>query len=386
MKDLAKIVPIEKVYTFHLVYQPIAEAIQYVELEQRLAMTAFDPKVNKTSKSDREEHIFRSLNESNTVKAALQHASSSCAFRDVNINVELNNKESCNALDVYHRRRQLRDSQCHDAEEVLADRFDLAVWLQNQSASQNDAIFNNATKWVDSNHFGDLDANETIRQIIEEGVATYHPDNKEFFNKEMKKLFGETRAMSLKKRLHPVMNKVKESAVEYVNCIRSYRFLESYRRVHEDLGHCGICRAPQKTVQQADFILLMCGHMSCRSHCSREECPVEGCNGTFAPNHLLSACGVRGVAAAPFFSQGEKMRQICDTINSLPKGDQALVFVVSDAQRKLATAAFKNSGITFLDIKSAKLLSTALNNFQYPTKTVSKVLILNIGDVSASGR
>jgi hypothetical protein len=30
------------------------------------------------------------------------------------------------------------------------------------------------------------------------------------------------------------------------------------------------------------------------------------------------------------------MRQVCDTIESLPKGDQVLVFVISDTQRKLA--------------------------------------------------
>jgi hypothetical protein len=51
----------------------------------------------------------------------------------------------------------------------------------------------------------------------------------------------------------------------------------------------------QHKVPQADFILLTCSHMSCRSHCSGEECPVEGCNAAAcALNHLLTPIGVRG--------------------------------------------------------------------------------------------
>jgi hypothetical protein len=56
-------------------------------------------------------------------------------------------------------------------DEELAERFDLAVWLQHQPATIHDAYFNNAMKWVDVNHFGDAFANgnRTVLRLVELG-------------------------------------------------------------------------------------------------------------------------------------------------------------------------------------------------------------------------
>ena len=108
-------------------------------------------------------------------------------------------------MDAYHRCQELRDSTCHDTKEELAGRFDLAVWLQNQPLSQNNAIFKNAMKCVGSNRCGDLaDYAESLRRALRHITQTIRSD----FDEATKNSVGEKKAKSLKKPVHLVTHMV----------------------------------------------------------------------------------------------------------------------------------------------------------------------------------
>jgi hypothetical protein len=146
--------------------------------------------------------------------------------------------------------------------------------------------------------------------VFEDGIANYDPDNQEFFDEALNNLFGGKKAKTLKQPLRTIINKVKESALDYVNRVRAHRFFAAYKRVYHTQGRSNFCGTRQNKVPHEDFILLTCGHMSCRSHCSGEECPVEGCNAACALNHLLTPIGVRGNVTVPFFPQSRKVMRL----------------------------------------------------------------------------
>jgi hypothetical protein len=95
---------------------------------------------------------------------------------------------------------------------------------------------------------------------------------------------------------------------------------------------------------------------------------------------------------------GQKLGEIVQLIKSIPEGDKVLLFVQFPNVLEELNGSLKKEGINYSDLNSgdsSKKLSAFQNNITYTdrrsmkgksTQGPDKVLFLNIGDASASGR
>jgi hypothetical protein len=427
LKDFAKISPIKQTTAMYILHQPITEAIAYLELEQRILAKDFDPKANAISKSDMEEQFCEVLAGA-TVRESLLNRASQYSLFDMAIDIDklenragvngkalyeilrqrqsivqkLEENPGANAMDLFNKLRELRKMEYEQNNAQLAYNVDITVRLDNLPEYGCPAIIKQLEKWIEKNDFGDADVTEKLSGYLETSIARRDPHNSlclqkySLLNKKYKKgnpiLVKDLKDKDAAKILKI---KVKEFADEAVIRIRSLRLLNAYFRVHQKQINCDICRRGLQVVPLNEFTLLSsCGHLLCRCHFFADvdemeimQCPVNGCHAAADQDQVVHADEIQGKIDIPFDRYGEKLRQVTEVIKGTPNNDQVVLFVQTELQRVKAVRALKFANISFTDLKSGKLLSTQLNNFQYPsTSTVDKVLILNIGDQSAAGR
>lgn len=383
-QDFADIGPIVSSSTIHLVDQSISQAGNYYELEQSVVAKKFELKAKPSSQNDTDKQINESLAKCPSGKSALLlRASYSSILHDKH-----SNREPENSLDALKCVLGIRERQRNGIENEIARLLDEAVWIY-RFLDGKDAIkhFDTFYNRVHTQSFRDHDPEVTkkVINLIDTAIDEYHANNTiafhDFVNDD--NALQNTTA-TLTKRVN-----------ELVRRTRALRFFRSMLRIHQHSALCDYCgQGANKVLPQHWNVLSSCGHILCAASCTKfadANCPVAGCSASCASNQLIHGDELpqeqEQIDYHPF---GEKLRQITQLINNTDDDDQVLVFVQSDALRLKVVDALKYEGISFTDLKSGGQRSSAadkLNNFQFPAAgDPDKVLILNIGDESASGR
>jgi hypothetical protein len=296
--------------------------------------------------------------------------------------------------------------------------LDPAVWLQHQAVNGGSSSLKAFLARVQENYYGDWEATQELCEKANIAIRDYHPDNVNHFQYPL----ADPKAAFRKIRIE-----LAKLAQEYVDRVRSCRFLQSIHAIHYRHTRCHGCGKlfidPQNWM-----VLSSCGHKICKEPCKepcenrckercqkrREDpcrpcarsedgiCPVNGCGTSYQshqkiPGHELAGrlawatTGDEETATSPlayaFSSKGEKLKQITSLIkNHRHFDDQFLIFVQSQHLREKLLEALDAADITYIDLKSTGLLSNKLTNFQHSTRNQrDKCLILNIGDSSAAG-
>lgn len=384
MKDFADIAPISCHEHFYLVDQPIVEAAAYLELEQRILAKEFDPKANHVSKSDKESQITVALVGSDNIRQALLlRASQYSIIHDNTSRQELQRRPTRTAMESFNTVLELRDRQCLVPRSQLARKVEIAVWIHYELGNYTGTeFFEHLVERMQSNGFGDMDVTKELRSIIDASLDNYDHDNLQYYEDEA--CFRED--VSLNDALRMTTNQITKLVHEFVHRTQSHRFHKNLQRFHKRRIYCDGCHRAIGGLE--DIVLLSsCGHIFC-SPCAQTsvgQCPFDGCQGPCHSNDMVLGTDIVGDKALKFFPFGEKIRRIVELIlDFIPADDYVIVFVQSDALRKKVVEALKFCGITYTDLKSEHTSSAQLQNFQ--NGSGGKVIILSMGDSSASGR
>ncbi|CAG8701599.1 10661_t:CDS:2, partial [Acaulospora colombiana] len=178
--------------------------------------------------------------------------------------------------------------------------------------------------------------------------------------------------------------------------IRSLRFFQCVRAFQGDANlrtTCPQCKRSNLLPNEVS-ILSSCGHVGCNA-CVTAAAANEAC--------VQQASGECRVPASPLFvvpadtlghdkkadadgrHWGQKLEDITELIRSLPSDERVLIFVQFPDLTKKVAEALTASKLTFTEIKGTALhQAKVLQDFQDPSSKV-RILLLNLGDESASG-
>ncbi|OJD37011.1 c-5 cytosine-specific dna [Diplodia corticola] len=205
-----------------------------------------------------------------------------------------------------------------------------------------------------------------------------------------------------------VRTKVGAEARKFTNMRRSLRYARSISKVKSALRgvkqlYCECGDASHETTAELSSVIVGCGHVVC-SDCldagmAEERCGVLGCEMEIREHGVLHGASLRGcedVAAGPK-SFGSKLDSVMELLGTIPDEEQAIVFVQSYSMMAKVEQALKARSIPAYAIdrvseSATDKIEAFVKNSRYTdsgkTKLngeFGKVLILNLGDESASG-
>jgi hypothetical protein len=153
------------------------------------------------------------------------------------------------------------------------------------------------------------------------------------------------------------------------------------------------CSSCEKRGLHADdlTILSRCGHVVCNSPCLEEvrhyggACKAPGCFAVSKTLQFLPCKELISTSPTSVSTNGKKLDDMISLLKSIPEGEKALIFVQYSNLTRKVEEALRSVEISFADLKNEAHSSEALTKFQ-KDGSLTKVLILNIGDASAAGR
>jgi SNF2 family DNA or RNA helicase len=174
---------------------------------------------------------------------------------------------------------------------------------------------------------------------------------------------------------------------------RSLRFAQGVQDSRLNLKNglslsCFKCRNTSKSSEK-HFLLSQCGHMVC-NRCLPGH--YDACHGPtcLAGNSHYNKLPVKALVSGESSTTLSKAGKIYDVVdyikNQIPRDEKVLVFVQFPKLFKAVEAALKEDNIDFCDIRGAVGSWKVLSQFQKAGNGSKRVMILNIGDASASGR
>ena len=357
-----------------LVRQTPLESALYSEIEQRVEINNF--KLTAThSKTDMENYINDALDGTDSGRIALLLRASYLSLLGA---IGSKPRDAWTAFNaVWNVRQGQFDALLKEWSRLL----DIAVWLHHQPANRASSALKDYLTGVQNNILGDVDVTAKCRAVANIAIHEYHPDNVRAFR------YSTANPSAALKQIRIDLDKISQ---ELVDCKRPLRFFESIRRIEQGSTQCDCCKNASSGPR--DFVVLSsCGHLLCTATCSRAQegnCPIAYCTSQYQKHQMIPGHRLAGdLLEKGHSTKGQKLRQIVHLISEeIPEDEQVLVFVQSSGLRQKIVDAFKENGITFIDLKSTSMLSTQLTKFQHCKGKKTKVLILNIGDASASGR
>ena len=259
--------------------------------------------------------------------------------------------------------------------------LDIAVWLHHQPENRSSNGLCSYLEDVQKNSLGDSDLTTECLTLANKAINEYHPGNVAEFN------YGTSNRSKAFEQVKFDLSKVSLDLVEYK---RALRFFDSIHRITQFPAQCDCCKMVFTRASQF-VVLSSCGHLLCTATCSLAlggDCPTPRCSDHYQNHQMIPGQRLVGDLVEKGYSdKGEKLRQVVDLVRQIPETDQVLVFVQSSLLHQKVVEAFKESGISVSDLKTTASLSTTLTAFQkMKGKKMIKVLVLNIGDASASGR
>jgi hypothetical protein len=385
-KDVADIEPIPFSLHVRLVHQPPHERGYYCELQQHVSATDFVLNATQFPGGDQNMQITELAGCGPDGRVALLHRASHFTI--------LHDKHSASQNEPKDTRQACRiicNLREREFEALLIDclkLFDRAVWLHHGQHSQGRSIFKDFLQNLQENHCGDLEVALKLCEQANIAIREYHPENWKQIYRTSGLPEGD-RAMA--KALRECIRRLTVLCAELVNRKRALRFSAMIYRIQlvfEDESQsltCERCNTPN-LLPSDSFVLSNCGHLLCSpcAEASDAQCPVHGCASQYEAYQKVQASELTGHPGSDgYYPNGKKLHEITDLITEIPSDDRVLLFVQHRKFLAKIEQALTDASIKFVSPKGPAL-SNALIKFQ--RKSDDKVLVLNIGDVSASGR
>jgi hypothetical protein len=358
----------------------IAHHAVYLELSQYLISQKMQiKKLKNKMQSDKLDRLNASLNGSMTAEDAL--LKSALIFKT------LSGKSALEDL-AELRMTQLRNIQV-ELRELMAG---------FEGLNKNDEISELYTRFkkdvTDFNWLGDDHASRLARiQLIK---AKKNPVQSAF--PELKGVAGVARARLAKKRL----SNLRETARDLAHLVRSERFISAIQQLLGPLsghmvGRQFECSHPDcdETASLAQLRLIThCGHTACEkclaTRNDTERCVHPMCSQFIQGVNLVRITDI-GSTTEPAGRQwfGRKMESITRIISKFPAGDQGVVFAPNDETIEVLEEVLECENVPFHTLRGCKATTSAKIIEEFKTdknpKTMSKVLLLNMGSESAAG-
>lgn len=248
---------------------------------------------------------------------------------------------------------------------------------------------------------------ETPKDDEEENLPKGKSHGKSKGKKSIVKDENDPKSMTVDDKIWAIREKtheIKRIEKEFVGRVRSLRYFQLVRDLQEQISEgvtdmlysCPGCE--EKLAPKDVAFLSACGHHGCYSHLlagtESEQCLWEGCKSSARPEAIVTATSL--IAPGAVINQptknryGAKMGGLVKLIKEvIPEDEKVLVFVQFQDLMAKVKQVLANAGIPVLDISGTAInKSTALESFQQGRSRdggKSKVLLLNVGDESASG-
>lgn len=414
-KDEAELGDIEFEEILRLVDLTASEKAIFLELMQRLAAANFENRRTRHTDSNMDNLIDEALAGcADVIQALLLRAS----YFEISGNKKNGTAFSACQLIVEQRQKEyvrLRDD--------LIEELQKAEWLNRQKTQQCDQL-DNWKKRVASNHYGDGESTSEVVRLINRVEEEYHEDDWVYFYREKetdKNKDGNgmllplrpegwsesTSTKHLKKKvaaLRVATTELSRKADGFVNHIRSLRFFQALRAIQlHGTGGMLICSKCSSSIARPDqaTLLTKCGHLVCNTTChqaNNESCPVPTCHALNRSYQKIPGQELgHDDSHSGKVSNGSKIDEIVELFKDLPEGEKVLLFIQFDNLHEKVKDALERADIHYADLNSGSgaAKATTLTKFQDDKVTKTKtdgslrkanVLILNIGDASASGR
>ncbi|KAL1629414.1 hypothetical protein SLS54_001163 [Diplodia seriata] len=283
-------------------------------------------------------------------------------------------------LSAYSRLIELRNEELKEQAKKLQN----YILEANELAKHSGDPKSEWSQWTQKYRGGDLStaadpkSHVEIRKMIQKAKA------------ECAGTGNKQRADAAAKLQTLVRTKVGAEARKFTNMRRSLRYARSIFKVKSALRdekplQCECGDASHQTAASVSSVIVGCGHVVCN------DC-LDACMGE-------ERCGVLGCedVASGLGSFGSKMDSMIELLGSIAEEEQAIVFVQSYSMMAKVEEALEDSGIPAYAIdrvseSATDKIEAFVKNSRYMDSSKTsvngefrKVLILNLGDESASG-
>ncbi|CAG7850002.1 SubName: Full=Uncharacterized protein {ECO:0000313/EMBL:CCA72586.1} [Serendipita indica DSM 11827] len=384
-----------------------SERALYLELEHYLRAQELKMKKTGKSQSDRVRRLNKALGESKTPEEALLKSASHFDCQTVDI---LNSTVAC---DIIVKQRQDELDKCkRELRRRLIKAFKMERRLRSSKVVRDTGGRSHFRQTLDEwEHGGDKDSEtkEILASLVKEAR---NPDaeadsdsstdgepstaikrgSKKTTKEDEDKMNDTDLVWAHREHAH----ELRALAKELGGRVRSLRFFQCVRSFQGDanlLSDCPVCGKTGLGMSDVS-ILSSCGHVGCHScvakSAANEACIQQSSGGCKVPASALfvvraDTLGYDRKADAKGKHWGQKLEDIVALIKSLPCDERVLLFVQFPDLTKKVAEALANGDLSYSEIKGTPMQqSRVLQDFQDP-KSKCRILLLNLGDESASG-
>ncbi|KAE8151156.1 hypothetical protein BDV25DRAFT_139139 [Aspergillus avenaceus] len=192
--------------------------------------------------------------------------------------------------------------------------------------------------------------------------------------------------------LRNMISVLRKLILEWVARERALRFLRTVHTVQTGTQsfQCDGCYVKLDTIKDAN-LLCSCGHILCidctRRTTEEDVCIIEGCRASGKGFNIMSAATLgRGEKDHSTRYGGSKLDKMVEIIQSIPRGEKALIFVQFPEIINAASKALELAKIEHRAIKDSDLAaSRGIEKFQKSGFDQDRALILNLNSDKAAG-
>ncbi|KAL1633340.1 hypothetical protein SLS56_002976 [Neofusicoccum ribis] len=342
-------------------------------------------KLTSSDTGDRASRLRHSLRSASTAEEALLQCSSAHVVQ----------KALTPAYDTLVRQRELDlEKQRRRVKGCISEAADLA----KRSGDPDDEWKNWAMRY--RNDGVDAAVDGTVDSDLQKMVMMAERESASTMNERSARAAAELKTL--------VRNKVGAEARKFMGMSRSLRYVRSVKHVNTASSRAGRvrchCGSTLHEVTASDTaVLIGCGHIACgeclTESLDEERCVVEGCEMEIRENSVLHANNLRHCGDITPWKEsfGAKLDAVMDLLDGIPDEEQGIIFVQSYSMMGSVCQALTSRGIPSYAIDrisetASDKIEAWVSNKKYldakKTKVNSKfgkVLILNLGDESASG-
>ncbi|KAI5302822.1 hypothetical protein KEM56_000322, partial [Ascosphaera pollenicola] len=315
---------------------------------------------------------------------------------------------------------EAREGEVNMLNNDLVSKLKQTWWLRSRITHKEEEPnhFDNLVRTLRKQGWGDSEISESLRILIEETEKDHRPSDGQLFystpdekatNRHDHRPLIPARPARVMSDLKACTDDLRRIIIKIVSRMRSIRFLkavQAFHHAHANGGSgeplsCNICHQQQSSLLEL-FILGECGHITCGKCLEKsqeaEECQGHLCTGSVQGFRVLKAADlgiVHGFPASNNAAQkacstdnGSKLSSLVHLIkngDTIPNEDQVILFIQYPEVMKAASDALKEAGISHLVVSSNDHhASRKIIQFQSHKENI-RVLILQLGDVTAAG-
>ncbi|KAK2750622.1 hypothetical protein FQN57_002693 [Myotisia sp. PD_48] len=284
------------------------------------------------------------------------------------------------------------------------------LWLRSK-LSEAVMHFDRLLDAIDQHQFGDVLVTTMIQSLLKQVMTMRRStDGKEFYltAQEKKDNPDDTRAeypqtdTELLSDLNYCTDSLRRliyETIAHARALRLYQAVRCFQKMEPDTVYvCYVCATTNLNPREYS-ILGECGHSVCKACLGRciaaEGCLMPNCGGTVQSYRVVGWDDIgrldSGVVDDTYLKYGGSkfaavINLLLDT-TKIPKDDQVLLFIQFAELMDAASRALKFADIPHITIQPGdRTPGSKISAFQRGAETIkSKVLILNLGDVTASG-